>query len=276
MTDTARPITLDDLNAYVDDALEPVRRAEVEAYLGSHPYAAEQVLAYQRQNEGMRALYGPLAEARVPSALRPSSVDARRRGRRLRAAAQAIAAVILLAVGGTGGWLARDAARPADMATAPGFTRDAAAAHVLYTAERRHAVEVGAEEEHLFRWLSNRLGTDVHAPDLASLGFSLIGGRLLPANGKPAAQFMYEDAMGERLTLYIRPDPGGEETRFEYVTEDGVGAFYWIEGRFGYALIGAQPRDIGCVPARLQPDVPVQLDGIAGIEAQVQQNLLEL
>ena len=62
---------------------------------------------------------------------------------------------------------------------------------------------------------------------------------------------MYEDDAGERLTLYIRPDPGGEETRFEYVNVDGVGAFYWIEGRFGYALIGAQPRDPLLRAARL-------------------------
>lgn len=251
MTDTTRPITLDDLNAYVDDALDPVRRAEIEAYLSSHPDAADQVLAYRSQNEGMRALYGPLADARVPASLRPAQVAARQRMRRFMTAMQAVAAVLLLAVGGAGGWLLKDTGPSMDVAAAPRFTRDATAAHVLYTAERRHAVEVGAEEEHLFRWLSNRLGTDVQAPDLAGLGFNLMGGRLLPANGRPAAQFMYEDPTGERLTLYIRPDPGSDETRFEYVTEDGVGAFYWIEGRFGYALIGAQPRDPLLRAARL-------------------------
>lgn len=251
MTDTTRPITLDDLNAYVDDALDPVRRAEIEAYLSSHPDAADQVLAYRSQNEGMRALYGPLADTRVPASLRPAQVAARQRMRRFMTAMQAVAAVLLLAVGGAAGWLLKDSGASIESAAAPRFTREATAAHVLYTAERRHAVEVGAEEEHLFRWLSNRLGTDVQAPDLAGLGFNLMGGRLLPANGRPAAQFMYEDPTGERLTLYIRPDPGSDETRFEYVTEDGVGAFYWIEGRFGYALIGSQPRDPLLRAARL-------------------------
>lgn len=251
MTDTTRPISLDDLNAYVDDALDPVRRAEVEAYLSSHPDAAEQVLAYRSQNDGMRALYGPLADVRVPAALRPDRVAARRRMRRFMVAAQVAAAVLLLVIGGAGGWFLKGGGAQMEIAEAPHFTRDAAAAHVMYTAERRHAVEVGAEEEHLFRWLSNRLGTDVHAPDLAGLGFALMGGRLLPANGKSAAQFMYEDSTGERLTLYIRPDPGGDETQFEYVSEDGVGAFYWVEGRFGYALIGAQPREPLLRAARL-------------------------
>ncbi len=252
MTDKIdRAITVDDLNAYVDDALDAVRRAEVEAYLATHPDAAAQVLAYRRLNEGLRELFGPIAHAGVPPALRPANVSARRRRRRRAVALQAVAAVLLLALGVAGGWQLNEAMRPATIAAAPDFTRDATAAHLLYTNERRHAVEVGAEEEHLFRWLSNRLGTDVKAPDLASLGFRLMGGRLLPGTDRPAAQFMYEDEAGERLTLYIRPEPGTDETRFEYVSEDGVGAFYWVEGRFGYALIGAQPRDPLLRAARL-------------------------
>jgi len=54
------------------------RRAEVEAYLTTHPDAAAQVLAYRRQNEGLRELFGPIADAGIPSALRPANVSARR------------------------------------------------------------------------------------------------------------------------------------------------------------------------------------------------------
>lgn len=251
MIDTTRPVGLDELNAYVDNALDPARRAEIEGHLDRHPDAAEQVRAYRDQTASLRILYGPLGDAPVPKALRPAIVTARRRERRLMRVVQGVAAILLLAVGATGGWLLKDATAPTVIAEAPLFTRDAAAAHVMYTAERRHAVEVGAEEDHLFRWLSNRLGTDVHAPDLKETGFVLMGGRLLPGNGQPAAQFMYEDHSGDRLTLYIRPEPGGGETQFEFVTEDGVNAFYWIEGRFGYALIGAQPRDPLLRAARL-------------------------
>ena len=74
MTDTTRKITLDDLNAYVDDALDAVRRAEVEAYLSRHPDAAEQVLAYRRQNEGMRILFGPARDGST-SARSSSSIE---------------------------------------------------------------------------------------------------------------------------------------------------------------------------------------------------------
>ena len=40
-----RPITEDDLHAYVDGALEPEREAEVAAYLEAHPNVARRVSA---------------------------------------------------------------------------------------------------------------------------------------------------------------------------------------------------------------------------------------
>ena len=48
-----------------------------------------------------------------------------------------------------------------------------------------------------------------------------MGGRLLPAEDGPAAQFMYENCTGERLTLYLR---------------SGIGAFYWSDEGFDYAI----------------------------------------
>jgi anti-sigma factor RsiW len=51
-----------------------------------------------------------------------------------------------------------------------------------------------------------------------------MGGRLLPAEDGPAAQFMYENGTGERLTLYFR-NGIGDETAFRYHEEVGIGAF---------------------------------------------------
>ncbi|CFW23291.1 transmembrane regulator [Bordetella pertussis] len=54
----------------------------------------------------------------------------------------------------------------------------------------------------------------MHAPNLAAAGYHLMGGRLLP---------------------------GGHAFRF---TQDGpVRVFYWVEGKFGYALSGELERD---------------------------------
>ena len=56
---------------------------------------------------------------------------------------------------------------------------------------------------------------------------------------------MYQDGAGTRVTLYVTvlakgTSPGATAFRFE----DGkpVAAFYWIDGDFGYALVGNLAR----------------------------------
>lgn len=46
-----RPITEDDLHAYVDQALEPERRAEIASYLDEHPGVASRVAGFANQRE---------------------------------------------------------------------------------------------------------------------------------------------------------------------------------------------------------------------------------
>ena len=48
---TNRPISEDDLHAYVDGALEPEREAEVAAYLDGHPDMARRVAAFSDQRD---------------------------------------------------------------------------------------------------------------------------------------------------------------------------------------------------------------------------------
>ena len=77
------------------------------------------------------------------------------------------------------------------------------------------------------------------APDFDALGFELLGGRLLAGESGPVAQFMYQDAGGRRVTLYVRRAvAGNHETAFRHATENGVEVFYWIDRDFGYALSG--------------------------------------
>ena len=108
-------------------------------------------------------------------------------------------------------------------------------------------MEVGADQEaHLVEWLSKRLGKPVRVPTLVEQGYALVGGRLLPGDDNPAAQFMYEDPRGARLTLYLKTkanNPDGDSA-FRYSQEKGVSVFYWIDGDFGYALSGSidKPR----------------------------------
>ena len=65
----------------------------------------------------------------------------------------------------------------------------------------------------------------------------------LEHEGLPAAQFMYEDAAGRRLTLYIRKETGLDNTSFQFAERDGLGSFYWIDRPLAYALAGRLGRE---------------------------------
>ena len=69
---------------------------------------------------------------------------------------------------------------------------------------------------------------------------SLVGGRLLPGETGPVAQFMYQTERGRRLTLYVRAETAPHrETAFRYARESNVGVFYWIERECAYAIASA-------------------------------------
>ncbi len=125
----------------------------------------------------------------------------------------------------------------------PAFVINAIGAHSVYVPEVRHPVEVKAAEEHLVRWLDRRVGAPFVAPSLVEHGWKLMGGRLVPDSGLPAAQFMYEDAGGRRLTLYIRKETGLNNTSFRFAEREGFGAFYWIDRPLAYALAGRLQRE---------------------------------
>lgn len=116
----------------------------------------------------------------------------------------------------------------------------AARAHAVYVSEVRHPVEVDAsQQDHLVKWLSKRLGMDLKVPVLGDEGFELLGGRLLPGPSGPVAHFMYQDAAGKRLTLYVTRRASAEEpAAFRFAREGPVSVFYWIDDDCGYALSG--------------------------------------
>lgn len=234
----SNPINEQDLHAYIDGELEASRAAEVEAFLADNPAEAARVRHFRQQNAALRQLLDPIVDEPVAEHFKQFSS---RRPRHWAALGRfgALAASLLLAV--ALGWTLRG------LATQPGASRSLAQqamiAHAVYAPEVLHPVEVGANEEaHLSRWLSKRLGVEVKAPDLRAAGYELIGGRLLPNAPKPAAQFMYQNATGARLTLFITPQQQGGETAFRYREQDGLGAFYWIDRDTGYALSGEADR----------------------------------
>lgn len=78
----------------------------------------------------------------------------------------------MLAIGGVGGYVAGIGHFGLEDPAKDQLAEQAIAAHVIYAAEKRHAVEVPAsDKDHLQTWLSNRVGLKLVAPDLAAEGF---------------------------------------------------------------------------------------------------------
>src|SRR5256885_16866515 len=55
---------------------------------------------------------------------------------------------------------------------------------------------------------------------------------------------MYQDARGQRLTLYVSRQKGEpRDTAFRFSQEDRVSVFYWVGGNFGKGLSGIIRRE---------------------------------
>lgn len=240
-----------ELHAWVDGELSPESAARVAQWLAENPDEAARMAALQAQNASLRALHAQVLQAPAPPHLRRAlhrpSVQWRW--------PHALAAGIMLSIGlGAGyGWGTNHAMvlQASAAAQLPVFVREAAAAHAVYVPEQRHPVEVAAQQQaHLVQWLSKRLGVPLKVPTLDAEGFHLVGGRLLPGEtGQARAQFMYENAAGQRVTLYVSVLSKGDSravaapVAFRWMEDGGTQGFYWIDGHQGYALSAALPRE---------------------------------
>jgi anti-sigma factor RsiW len=238
-----RRISRADLHAYVDGELATDERAEVESALLASPQDAELAREFHELNEALRQRYAGRFGAPLPPHLHALAARMDRRpipspARFFRWAAAVAVVITSVLAGYTLRSLLSEPHGPEAQ-----FVTAAIGAHTVYVPEVRHPVEVKADEAHLVRWLAKRVGADVRAPALGPLGWKLMGGRLLPDHGLPAAQFMYEDASGRRLTLYVRKETGLDNTAFRFHEMDGFGSFYWIDRPLAYALSGRLSRD---------------------------------
>ncbi|MEX3959511.1 anti-sigma factor [Trinickia sp. EG282A] len=225
-------LDLQTLSAFVDGELPDAAHAAVGAELERDPESMARVADWRAQKAALKALFGDV-ENEAPSVV----VLRRPHSRMQRMAVAAGWLFVGVALGTIAGNLLPRALHSAhEPAT---FARRADIAYAVYAPEVRHPVEVGAQDEaHLASWLSKRLGRSLSIPSLQEYGYTLVGGRLLPGDSGPAAQFMYESRQGARLTLYVAAIPT-DETAFRLLRDGDRRTFYWVSDHFGYALSGA-------------------------------------
>jgi anti-sigma factor RsiW len=221
-----------DIHLAIDGELPADDSVAFELWLDRNPEMKTKYARYRSDADRLRAAFAGVLDEEIPPRLGLASAGGRQVSRRSGMLWRSLAAAVILAAVGVGGFAAgRLTLQATGGETGAQIADRAIAAHVIYAAEKLHVVEVGADQkDHLVGWLSKRVGLRLVAPDFTSEGYSLVGGRLLPAAHRTAAQFMYQD-------------PGRADTGFRFMQEDGARAYYWIDGGYGCAIAGAAPED---------------------------------
>lgn len=246
-------ITDELLCAYIDNELDAAERVELERALAQDAALRTKLASWTAETTSLRnAFYAELDEP-VPEAwvrtVRDAPAAETRAGagpNRLPwlerftqwlpsprfAAGMAVAVIVGVFVG-------KDIVPRFDMDGQ--LVRLASVAHHVYSPDKRQPVEVKSEDPTLVSWISKRLGTKVFAPSVN--GFRFMGGRLLAGAEEPAGQFMYEDASGKRVTVFVRTEGARNRSDApECGSYRGVSVCYWYAGDVAYALAGEVPQ----------------------------------
>lgn len=241
---TGRPISDDDLHAYVDNVLDADRHAQVEAHLRAHPDIAARVLELASQRAMLREALAPVALEPVPAALNLGRLIEARRRSASRAWRSAAGAVILLAAGGAAGWFGH-ALSPRASGGIAALAQEASDNYEVYGLDRARPVEIkAADSADLNRWVSLRLQHPIVAPDLAASGYRFMGGRLVTTPHGPAGMFMYDDDRGTRLVMLVRPMAIEKNAPMAPHASGRVAGFAWAQDGLGYSLVGPAAPEI--------------------------------
>lgn len=241
---TVREFNVNDIHLALDGELSADERDDFERWLEMHPDMQALSERFGRDRATLAAALATVLDEPVPARLtKVAAGDSRPRPSWGAVVRSAAAAVVLLAIGAAGGYGIGISGMPGETLEER-IVGDAIVAHRMYSAEKLHVVEVGADQQdHLIGWLSKRVGTQLVAADFSAEGFTLVGGRLLPLAELPAAQLMYQDQSGNRVSLYIIIDKDGADTGFRRYVEGGSTALYWVEKGYCYAVTGAASDD---------------------------------
>lgn len=228
-----------EIHAYLDRQLTPEQASEFEKRLTKDKIAQKKLADYQMIEQSLNNLYQPVIEEKIPSQLLNAC---KKKSFNYLAIAASVTFFVI-------GWLSGAQNNPFNQTYADSMMLDLEApaifAHSIYSVEKLHPVEVEANKQaHMNHWLSKRLKTKLKAPDLSKQQFKLVGGRLLPSTKeRMAAQFMYQNKQGNRITLYVkRGNWKTKETAINHtstkIQEHSFNASYWIDGDLGYVLTG--------------------------------------
>lgn len=252
---------LDDsiLVAYVDGELDAEAARSVEAALAQDAEARRKVRDLSRSAGLLRGAFGavlhdPVPENLIDKIMRYPVSDAPQRRTALKWTLAASIAFLL--GGGAIGYMAATVGpEPLSAEARVGWLITYIAQyHRIYAGEKRHLVEVGADQTpHIEAWLGKRLGRQLKVPDLSAEALEFKGARLLVFDDKPVVQLMYLPRDGRPIAICItRSD--GEDSSAKLDRRDDLNLLHWRSAGYVYVVVGwvgeARLRDVGAIAGR--------------------------
>ncbi len=241
---TEKPITEDDLHAYIDGRLDDARSAEVSAYLEKHPDVASRFSAYASQRTALCETLDPVAENPIPTRLNLNHMIATRRQSRVSAWQRTAAgAMVFLFVGGSGGWYLHGMMTPPSEGVVA-LAREASDSFATYAADKIRPVELRSDNMvELVDWATERMGRKPVLPDLSTSGYRLMGGRVISTPHGAGLMLMYDNDQGTRLVMLTRPMAVDQTRTMTPHSQGDVDGWSWASNGMGYSLVGSLPSD---------------------------------
>ncbi|WP_282607149.1 anti-sigma factor [Pelagibius sp. Alg239-R121] len=272
---SAENITRDNLNdflvAYVDGELSAAEMCRVDDLLVEDPKARQLRDTLRGHSETLKTLHSDIVEQPVPAHLiqairghaavsadtelrampnhlteerRPAAVVSSppsKTGGSMARLWLVAASVAFLVIGAAGGFVAGGRYGVAPVAQ-PDWLSQVADYHGIYAKEKRHLVEVSADETpHIEAWLGKRLDRNLVVPDLSDAGAVFKGARLLGINGRPVAQLIYQTADGEPFALCVMASGKGDLDPASTRRAD-LNMVEWRQDGYAYVVVGWEPE----------------------------------
>lgn len=237
-----KPITDEEITAFLDDALPPEEQARIAMAAAERPDVAQRIEALSIDTSGLSQgfdallAHAPALEIPDPAPLAMPQPANQRRAPSARW--QAVAAAALLAVGVGLGWaLGTQHSAPSG---AHGWHVAVAEYQALYATETLTGTALTEAQ----RWGSLATTASAVGLDLADGNVTLDGldfrrAQLLRVEGKPLAQLAFLDANGTAIALCFTRMDGADEALRE-MTLSGLASVTWQRGGMAFILIGGE------------------------------------
>lgn len=230
-------ITTEELCAYMDGELDPVRAAEIETLIGTDSELANRIAAFRADQDRLLHIFGPLRDVPPPPKWvqmveeRAPSQQARRSPYSQRGIF-ALAASLLLVVGLGLGYLRYfNAQEDTIISEAVAARSDAVHADQFLTASAFPSPDSGD------RLVASTLMMNLKAPDLSRMGYRLENVRVYSGvPGGKAVELGYRDAQNRLFTLYLRHPSG--PARVDLLQRDGMRLCIWQDEELGTVMLG--------------------------------------